>query len=117
LLKATFPEGPFHLSVFNYVKWILWEKEKWQRWWALTEGEVKESERERGKGVALRFHFLCQIHNTVSSHVRFIRFFFFLGWIFFLCVCVGGYVCVFMCVIVCPVLSGQIRGECGGSTE
>lgn len=25
LLKATFPEGPFHLSIFNYVKWIPWE--------------------------------------------------------------------------------------------
>lgn len=33
LLKATFPEGPFHLSVFNYVKWIpREEKEKWWRW-------------------------------------------------------------------------------------
>lgn len=32
-LKATFPEGPFHLSVFNYVKWIpREEKEKWWRW-------------------------------------------------------------------------------------
>lgn len=74
LLKATFPEGPFHLSVFNYVKWIPWEKEKWWWWWALTEGEVKERER---KGVAGRSHFLCQIHNSVSSRVRFICFFFF----------------------------------------
>lgn len=50
LLKATFPEGPFHLSVFNYVKWIPWEKEKWWWWWwwALTEGEVKEREQLRG---------------------------------------------------------------------
>ncbi len=51
-LKATFPEGPFHLSVFNYVKWIPWEKEKWRRRWALTEGEVKERERQSGKAVA-----------------------------------------------------------------
>lgn len=27
-LIATFPEGPFHLSVFNYVKWIPWEEKE-----------------------------------------------------------------------------------------
>lgn len=28
LLKATFPEGPFHLRVFNYVKWIPSEEDE-----------------------------------------------------------------------------------------
>lgn len=32
LLKATSPVGPFDLSVFNYMKWIPWERKKRGEW-------------------------------------------------------------------------------------
>lgn len=116
LLKATFPEGPFHLSVFNYVKWIPWEKEKWRWWWALTEEEEKE--RERGKGVVGG----CALPFSVSDSqfcqqlCPFQPLLFLLGWIFFLCAQYAQ-MCVCGCVRVCPALSGQMQWECGRSTK
>lgn len=54
LLKATFPEGPFHLSIFNYVKWIPWEKEKRGVCWGLKvrkpEGEMEMERSYRNGG-------------------------------------------------------------------
>lgn len=49
LLKATFPEGPFHLSVFNYGKWIPWKRE--------TEGAIREREWVKGWLVIVCFLF------------------------------------------------------------
>lgn len=45
LLKATFPEGPFHLRVFNYVKWIPSEED---------EKAEQERKRERERGLRER---------------------------------------------------------------
>lgn len=71
LLKATSPVGPFHLSVFNYMKWIPWEREK-------LGGGDGDGERKAHKGekCARGSHFSFQHHCTVNGHVHLICFLF-----------------------------------------
>lgn len=57
----------------------------------------RRTKRER-RPVVASSHFPCQIHNSVSSRVRFIRSVF----------CYDGFFSpISSCVCVCPVLSGQ----------
>lgn len=60
LLKATSPVGPFHLSVFNYMKWIPWEREKLGG----KRGGDGERKAHKGEKCARGSHFSFQHHCT-----------------------------------------------------
>lgn len=72
LLKATSPVGPFHLSVFNYMKWIPWERKKLGG----TRGGDGERKAHKGEKCAGGSHLSFQHHYTVNGRVHLIYFLF-----------------------------------------
>lgn len=69
LLKAPSPVGPFDLSVFNYMKWIPWERKKrgGTEGWGWRYCKMKAHKREKRGGEAVLARSIPVVPCTVNS--------------------------------------------------